>query len=585
MAEQKASLSLAEATAQMTRPGAVFEMEAAEVNGISMRVWKNAPPTLRDILNSSRRHAERDFLVYEDERITFAEHFAMAATFAQRLEAIGVRRGDRVAIAMRNLPEWVVAFWGAICLGALVVPLNAWWTAEELIYGLVDSGSSVAVVDAERLARLRPHLDQLDGLAHVIVASENRGSTVDLGPPHHRVQLSSFETFQGDVEPTAELPEVSIEPDDDATIFYTSGTTGHPKGAVGSHRNAVTNMMNLFFFTTRSKVRFGGNDDDASAPTQNSHLLNIPLFHATGCHAVLVVNTAAGGKIVITHHFDPERTLELLERERITTFGGVPTLVMQVLDSPDFAKRDLSSVRSVSYGGAPAPAELVKRIKAAFPVGEPGNGYGMTETSAASTLNTGPDYVAHPDSVGPIVPVADAAVVPEGTGALEPPEDRPRGADVTGELWIRGPQVVRGYWNKPEATAQTFTNGWVHTGDIARIDDEGFIYIVDRSKDVIIRGGENIYSVEVEATLFEHPAVADCAVIGVPHPTLGEEVGAVIVLRTAMSVSAEELARHVAQHLAAYNVPKHFFFREDPLPRNAAGKILKRQLRDEVLED
>jgi len=297
------------------------------------------------------------------------------------------------------------------------------------------------------------------------------------------------------------------------------------------------------------------------------------------------VNTAAGGKLVIMHHFDPERTLELIERERITTFGGVPTMVMQVLDSPAMATRDTSSVRTVSYGGAPAPPELVKRIKEAFPVGQPGNGYGMTETSAASTLNTGPDYVKHPDSIGTIVPVSDAAIVPEDFDGLEPAPDRPSGPEVTGELWIKGPQVVRGYWNKPEATAQTFTNGWVHTGDVARIDEEGFIYIVDRAKDVIIRGGENIYSAEVEAALFEHPSVADCAVIGVPHPVMGEEVGAVIVLRRGASVAAEDLARHVGDRLASYNVPKHFYFRNEPLPRNAAGKMLKRQLRDEVVSD
>jgi long-chain acyl-CoA synthetase len=296
----------------------------------------------------------------------------------------------------------------------------------------------------------------------------------------------------------------------------------------------------------------------------------------------LITNTAAGGKLVIMHHFDPERTLELIERERITTFGGVPAMVMEVLDSPDLTRRDTSSVRSVSYGGAPAPPELVRRIAEAFPVGQPGNGYGMTETSAAVTLNTGPDYVARPDSVGTLVPVTDAAIVPEGYDGTEPPPDRPQGPEVTGELWIRGPQVVRGYWNKPEATAATFSRGWVRTGDVARIDAEGFLYIVDRAKDVIIRGGENIYSVEVEAALFEHPAVADCAVIGVPHPILGEEVGAVIVLRPGATVAAEDLARHVGERLAAYNVPKHFYFRNSPIPRNAAGKTLKRQLRDEL---
>jgi long-chain acyl-CoA synthetase len=583
MAEQRSAMSMAEATEQMTQPGSMFEMTSASVNGVELRVWKNAPKTLRDVLLGTRRHAKRDFLVYEDERITYAEHFAMAATFAKRLRDAGVRPGDRVAIAMRNLPEWVIAFWSTMALGAIVVPLNAWWTTDELVYGLTDSGSTVAVVDLERFGRLKGRLDELGELHTMIVASEDRGVPIELPEQHGAVSLHSFFDFLGAVDPDEDLPEATIEPDDDATIFYTSGTTGHPKGAVGSHRNAATNLMNLFFFSTRTTLRLG--EAKGSSPSgPNAYLLSVPLFHATGCQAILVVNTAAAGKIVIMHHFDPERTLELIERERITIFGGVPTMVMQVLDSPSFAKHDLSSVRSISYGGAPAPADLVRRIRDAFPVGQPGNGYGMTETTAASAMITGADYVAHPDSVGPITPVGEAAIVPEGFEGDEPPEDRPTGPDVIGELWLKGPQVVRGYWNNPEATAATFTKGWVHTGDIGRIDDEGLIYVVDRSKDVIIRGGENIYSIEIEAALFDHPAIADCAVIGVPHATLGEEVGAVVVLRTGASVSAEELARHVGQRLAAYNVPSHFYFRDEPLPRNPAGKVLKRALRDEVLD-
>jgi long-chain acyl-CoA synthetase len=585
--------TLAEATAALTAPGGGFEMEELIIRGIPTRTWKSAPATLRSILELSALHGDEHFLVYEDERVTFAEHFRIAAGLARVLaEQFGITKGDRVAIAMRNLPEWVMAFWASIAAGAVVVPLNAWWTGPELAYGLSDSGTTVVFVDEERKARILAHLDEVPDLRSMIVCCEEpdptggrgvaEGSTVDRassGP----LPVIPFATLIEGLPAQVTLPEVAIEPDDDATIFYTSGTTGRPKGAVGTHRNSASNLMNLFFVSTVGVMRRTGSVADVSSGTQNANLLSVPLFHATGCHAVLVSNTAAGGKLVMMHHFDPERALELIERERITIFGGVPAMVMQVIDSPSFDKRDTSSVRSISYGGAPAPPDLVRRIKQHFPSGAPGNGYGLTETSAMTTMNAGDDYVRKPDSVGPPAPVCDVAVVPEGYDGEEPPPDQPIDPERTGELWIKGPNVVRGYWNRPEETAASFTRGWLHTGDVARIDEEGFVHIVDRAKDMIIRGGENVYCVEVEAALFEHPAVADCAVIGVPHPVLGEEVGAVVVLRPGADVGADELARFVRERLAAFNVPSRFWFRADPLPRNPAGKVLKRELRAELL--
>ena len=594
-------VGLAAATAQLTAPGQIFEMDTAVVRGQTLRIWKHAPPTLRVVLDLSIGHADKAFLVYEDERWTFGEHYRAVATMAARLVDAGLARGDRVAIAMRNLPEWVVGFWSGIAAGGVAVPLNAWWTGDELAYGVADSGARVLFCDAERFIRLAPHLAELPTLALVVVVDEHRGATglevTTSGDGEVRLvdrelgeatampaaaRVVRFDELQGEVAPDAVPPTVDVDPDDDATIFYTSGTTGRPKGAVGTHRNACTNLMNLAFIAQRAQLRFSDPDAPPSG-VQNSFLLSVPLFHATGCLASMVVNTAAGGKLVMMHHFDAERALELIEREQITTFGGVPTMALQILDAPSFATRDTSSVRSVSYGGAPAPPELVKRIKAAFPDGQAGNGYGLTETSAATSMNTGADYVARPDSVGTAVPVTDVAVVPEEFEGTEPPEDRPRGPEARGELWVRGPQVVRGYWNRPEETALVFTNGWLHTGDVARIDDDGFIYIVDRAKDVIIRGGENVYSVEVEAALFEHPNVLDCAVIGVPEPTLGEEVGAIVITRDGRPVDEDELREFVAARLARYNVPTRIWFRDGALPRNPAGKVLKRQLRDELV--
>ena len=396
-----------------------------------------------------------------------------------------------------------------------------------------------------------------------------------------------FAELTGPTAGGATLPDVAIDPDDDATIFYTSGTTGRPKGAVGTHRNSVVQPDEPVLRGHRGHACGApGPWPSASSGTQNANLLSVPLFHATGCHAVLVTNTAAGGKLVMMHHFDPERALELIERERITIFGGVPAMVMQVIDSPNFAKRDTSSVRSISYGGAPCPPDLVRRIKQHFPGGAPGNGYGLTETSAMTTMNSGDDYVRKPDSVGPPAPVCDVAVVPEdvrrATSRRPTSPPIPTGPASCGSR-ARTWSAATG--TGPRTRRLTFTRGWLHTGDVARIDEEGFVHIVDRAKDMIIRGGENVYCVEVEAALFEHPAVADCAVIGVPHPVLGRGGRRRRRAPARRDVGADELARFVGERLAAFNVPTRFWFRADPLPRNPAGKVLKRELRTELLGD
>ncbi len=579
---------------ELTDPAGGFAMETVSIRGIPTRTWKNAPAHLRAILEASLGHGDKTFVVYEDERWTFEEHFRAAATLSHALiDRFGVQKGDRVAIAMRNLPEWIIAFWATMAAGAVAVPLNAWWTGSELAYGLADSGAKVVVVDEERRSRILPHVDEMPELAVMIVTNEEPdpkgGRRPSVGGEAARTQgpalpVVPFADVLGTPEPDAVLPPVEIDSDDDATIFYTSGTTGRPKGAVGTHRNSVSNLYNLFFTSTMAGLRRTSATNPKAGSIQSSNLLSVPLFHATGCHGILVTGTVAGGKLVIMHHFQPERALELIEREEVTVIGGVPAMVMQIIDSPDFSTRDTSSVQSISYGGAPAPPDLVRRIKAHFPTGAPGNGYGLTETSAMTTMNSGDDYVRKPDSVGPPAPVCDVAVVPEDWAGDEPPE-LSADPDRIGELWIKGPNVVRGYWNRPEETAKAFSAGWLHSGDVARIDEEGFVHIVDRAKDMIIRGGENVYCVEIEGVLHEHPAVADCAIIGVPHPVLSEEVGAVVVLRPGHDVGGDELARFVGERLAAFNVPNHFWFRAEPLPRNPAGKVLKRELRQELLGD
>lgn len=554
-------MSIAEADATLTAPGQMFEVAEAEIRGVPTKIWKNAPATLADILTLSRGHGDRVFIVYEDEQYSFEEHFRAAAQLAHVLrDRFGVREGDRVAIAMRNYPEWSIAFWGASAAGAVVVPLNAWWTGEELQFGLADSGTKLVFADEERAARIASYKDQLPDLATLVVA---RGS--------HEAGLPWAEVLGQIGE--AELPLVDVGPENEATIFYTSGTTGRPKGALGTHRNICTNPMSLIYVNVRQATRAG--QAAAGGGDQNAYLLSVPLFHATGCHSILVTNAMVGGKLVMMYKWEAGRALELIERERITTFGGVPTMVLQVLDHPDFGKRDTSSVKSVGYGGAPAPPELVKRIKEHFNSSPASNGYGLTETSSLSTMNSGDDYLRKPDSVGPPVPVVDVKVV-DADG-----KDMANG-DV-GELWIKGPNIVKGYWNRPDATAQTFTDGWLHTGDVARIDEEGFVYIVDRAKDMLIRGGENVYSVEIEGVLYEHPAVAEAAVIGIPHPTLGEEVGAVVTLKQGATAGEDDLKGFVADRLASFKVPAKIWFYSGELPRNPAGKVLKRDLRTELV--
>ncbi len=558
--------SIAEVTSLLTQPGALFEIEERDIRGVATKTWKNAPPSLRVVLEMSRVHGDKPFLVYEDECTSFEQHFRQCAHLARvMVEDWGLRKGDCVAIAMRNFPEWSVAFWAATAAGAVVVPLNAWWTGEELEYGLSDSGSRFLFCDADRAKRIAPHLGAL-GLERIVVA---RGES----PLAQAIPFAELVSRAAD---TAGLPDVALDPEDDATIFYTSGTTGKPKGALGTHRNICGNLMSLAFAQARGAVRSGAPFPPPADAPQNAQLISVPFFHATGCHSVLAANTAFGGKLVMMYKWDPERALELIERERISSFGGVPAMVWQVLESPSFAKRDLSCVRSIAYGGAPAAPELVRRIKEIFPSVAPGNGYGLTETSSVSTFNFGADYESKPDSVGVPVPVCEVRIV--GSDGRDLP------VGEVGEIWIKGPNVVKGYWNKPAATAETFTSGWLHSGDLGRVDDEGFVYIVDRAKDMVIRGGENVYCVEVESVLYDHPDVIDAAVFGIPHKVLGEEVAAVVQVRSGAQITEEDLRRHVAQHLAAFKVPVRIELRPEPLPRNPNGKLLKAKLKEALLD-
>jgi long-chain acyl-CoA synthetase len=555
------TMSFDEAVAAVTAPGQMFSVVETEVLGRPTKVYENAMPSLRSLFDMARTR-EGTFLVYEDERLDFATVMSQVDAIASMLvEHYGVKKGDRVAIGMRNYPEWITAFAAITSIGAIAVSLNAWWTVEEMHYGLEDSGTTVLIADQERAERAEGAFDTL-GVRTVVVRS-----TGTLPPGADRLE---------DVlVPGAPMPAVDIDPDDDATILYTSGTTGNPKGAVSTHRAVVHGVL---AFGCRAAVNGLTNPPTGEPhPYPTSFILVVPLFHVTGCVAVMLSSWLAGAKLVLMYKWSPERALELIERERITNFVGVPTMSWDLLESPDFATRDTSSLLAVGGGGAPAPPELVRRVESNFSKGRPQIGYGMTETNAYGPGNTGDDYVRKPNSSGRFVPPMDVKIAG--------PDGAPLPAGEVGEICFAGPTLIRGYWNKPEATAETIVDGWLYSGDIGRLDDEGFIYVEDRAKDMVIRAGENIYCAEVEAAIYEHPGVYEAAAFGIPHERLGEELVAAVLLKPGATVSAEELQAHVAEKLASFKVPSKVMFVDEQLPRGATGKILKRELRDGLLAD
>ncbi len=558
--------SFADVDAELCAAGGFFEIETLDIRGIPTRTWKNAPRSLRDVIEQgARTGGDGTFLILEDERLSHARHFELVVQLATAfVRDLGVRPGDRVAIAMRNLPEWSIAYFAATAVGAVAVPLNGFWNGAELAFAITDCEPKVLVADGERLERIAPHTGEFPGTALVGTRLDDRAHSGDL--PAGIMPLDEVLAAAGDA---SALPDVPLDPDDPASIFYTSGTTSRPKGVYGTHRNVCSNLVSMMYATVRALRRRGEQAPPRSGPTVM--MVPLPLFHATGCNSLLISQAFFGGTLIFTRKWNAEKALDLIDSERVTQFSGVPTMVWDLLNSPSLDKHDLSSLSSLGGGGSASPPELLRRIRARFPALGATTGYGLTETSSITTSISGADYTAHPDSVGVPMPVCEVRIVDE-TG-----RDLPVGEP--GEIWIKGPNVASGYWRRPEATAEAFTDAWLHSGDIGRFDAEGYLYIVDRAKDIVIRGGENVSSIEVESALFEHPDVLEAAVFGVPHATLGEEVAAAVQLRPGSPTTAEDLRAHSAARLARFKVPAHIFLSADPLPRSGTGKILKREIR------
>jgi long-chain acyl-CoA synthetase len=555
-------ISYEEASAELTGPGRTFELGEDVINGVDYRVFKNAPRTLVDVFAGSRED-ESTFLVYEDERWSFKEtHRHIDALAHALVHTFGVQKGDRVGIAMRNLPEWIVSFAAILSVGAISVSFNAWWTESELDYALEDSGSVLLVVDGERVERAQRS------------AAQRRVPVIAARVTARQALPEGVQRYEDVVTLGDPMPVVVVLPEDDATILYTSGTTGFPKGAVSTHRAVTQSLMAFWARAAIDAARQGGDKgtSDGASP-RPSFILIVPLFHVTGCVPVMLSCFGLKMKLVMMYRWDPEVALRLIEAERVTAFVGVPTQSWDLLESPAFSKYDTSSLASIGGGGAPAPVKLVERVDHSFSSGRPNIGYGMTETNAFGPGNTGDDYVTHPSSTGRAKLTIVDIEIRDGQRGPVPSGTR-------GEIWMKGPNLFRGYWNKPEATAEVFVDGWLATGDLGRIDDEGFLYIEDRAKDMVLRGGENVYSAEVESAIYEHPDVYEAAVFGVPDERLGEEVATVITRRPGSTLDADELRRFLTGKLSPFKIPSRIAFSEERLPRNPSGKILKRELRD-----
>ena len=549
----------AEVTAQLTGPGAPFEIVTETVAGRPMKNWKNRERSMREKVRNAGLRGDLPCLVHGERRISYAEFATLVwGAGAALRDGHGLRSGDRLAILAMNSPDWLLSLFGATSAGGIAVGMNGWWAPEEIEYGLTDSGARFLVVDERLWPRVEKLAGKLPNLEKIFYAGAN--------PPRGTVPIAEL------IQPHDAEPSEPIDEDHPFVILYTSGTTGRPKGCITTHRGTIAQCIGIVFSGLAGAL-MGGGSPMPSGGGQMTNLLTTPLFHVGGLHSVTCTALSVGAKLVFLEgKFDPVKVMQTIERERVTTWGSVPTMVHRVVHHQDVGKYDLSSLTAVSFGAAPMPPETLRRAREVLPVKENlTNAYGLTETHGVATLNGGKDLLGRGTSIGRPLPILDMQIGDEQGKAL------PDG--TLGELQIYGPTVTPGYWNRPEATAETVVRGWLRTGDLGTRDAEGFFTIADRAKDMIIRGGENVYCTEIENTLASHPEIDEACVIGVPDPELGERVKAIVVRVAGSSLGADAVRRHVAAHLAGFKVPELVEFHDQPLPRNPAGKLLKNVFR------
>ena len=554
--------------AAITAPGGPLGVGTADLRGTSLPVFGAAPPSLREFFATFfAANAAKEFLVFGEERLSFAEVHARGRAFAAMLQhRHGVAKGDRVAIAMRNYPDWIIAFIGVIELGAIAIPMNAWWTAEEIDYGLKDSGARLAIADEERARRIA----SIAGGVTVLTVRTSADVAAGLG------FLRTEDELLAAPKTLWFTPEIA--PEDDATIMYTSGSTGSPKGAVSTHRAIVSGAMN--YLVAGLALLSLSQASGAPQPEQQVMLLNVPLFHITGSVPVMLVSIAIGRKMVIMHKWDAGEALRLIEKERCTYFVGVPTMSLELMQHPDHAKYDLSSLVDIASGGAPRPPEHVERLARTFAGKNPVQGYGLTETNGVGAGNFRDNYRAKPASTGRASAPLMELRIDDGANGDGGPVGPGLPTGTVGEVCLRSACNCRGYWNKPDATLAAFPgDGWFRSGDLGYLDEDGYLFIVDRKKDIIIRGGENISCQEVESAIYAHPAVAEASVFGLPDERLGEIVGAVVFPNPGDALEPDALLDFVRRDMAAFKVPARLWISAEPLPKLGSGKIDKVTLR------
>lgn len=547
--------------AQLTSEASPWAVSSTTFNGIEYKYYPNAPKNLIELLDEGRKHGDNEFLNYEDERLSFNDFFSQVDALAWQLQhTLNIKQDDRVAIAMRNYPEWMIAFTAIANVGAVIVPLNSWGKKAEICYGLNDSQVAAAIFDQQRFDYIADDLATLSLTAIVTRAEKALPEQV-----HDFAQLTAAAAGK-------KADSITVDSESLAMIMYTAGTTGEPKGVMLNHRNICQAIYNFELSAIATAMCNGETITKMlERGFASKTLLAIPLFHVSGCYSVFLLSLRGGRGIHIMHRWDTQKALETIEKERITTVYAVPSMLMDLLDAKQWDDYDTQSLFAFGAGGSAQPPHLAKQILTQIPDSLPGTGYGMTETSATGFASTGVIYSYKPESCGVATPIIDARILDEKGQAVKPGE--------VGQIWLKSPGVAQGYWNKPKETASTFVDGGALTGDVGYLDEEGFLYITDRIKDVVIRGGENITSIEVESAALNHPAIQEAAVFGLPDKKLGEELAIAVVLKPGKAISDEQLQAHIGNQLAQFKVPTKVFY-EQQLPRNATYKVLKQALKE-----